>query len=87
MKALDPSVKTLATVLSVFPGGACPLLPIWSLYLLHSAKAKVVFSEQYRAVMEATPSVRYRTPLLVWIVLGLLICFFMAVPFLALFAR
>lgn len=43
------------------------------LYLLFSSKGATVFSEQYKAVIAATPHVRYKTPLIAWIALALLI--------------
>src|SRR4030095_8127226 len=43
------------------------------LYLIFSQKGKVVFSDEYRAVIEQTPHIKYRTSIVVWIVLGLLL--------------
>ena len=33
----------------------------------------MVFSDEYRAVIEQTPHIKYRTSIIVWIVLGLLL--------------
>ena len=43
------------------------------LYLVFSQKGKTVFSDEYRAVIEQTPHIKYRTSLLVWILLILII--------------
>ncbi len=55
--------------LLLFPGGT--LLNGWILYLLFSKKGSVVFSEPYQRVIAATPHIKYRTPLYVWILLGI----------------
>jgi len=43
------------------------------LFLIFSQKGKVVFSDEYRAVIEQTPHIKYRTSIVVWIVLGLVL--------------
>jgi len=43
------------------------------LYLIFSQKGKVVFSDEYQAVIEQTPHIKYRTSIVVWIVLGMLL--------------
>jgi hypothetical protein len=45
------------------------------LYLLFSKKGSTVFSEAYRRVLAATPHVKYRTPLFVWILLAIFLLF------------
>jgi len=42
------------------------------LYLMLSEKGKIVFSEDYRRIIDATPHVKYRTPVLV-LILGVLL--------------
>lgn len=49
------------------------LLNGYMLYLLLSAKGKVVFSERYAEVRGLTPEIRPRTSIVVWVVLGLLV--------------
>ena len=49
------------------------------LYLLHSEKGKVIFSPEYQQVVLQTPEVRYKTPLVLWILLILLISLFLMV--------
>jgi len=43
------------------------------LYLLFSRKGATVFSEDYRRVIEQTPQVKYRTSIIVWVAVGLLV--------------
>lgn len=40
------------------------------LYLVCSQKGAVVFSSEYQAVIQQTPHIKYRTSIVVWIVLG-----------------
>ncbi|MBN1910868.1 MAG: hypothetical protein JW818_14075 [Pirellulales bacterium] len=49
------------------------LLNIYILYLLFSPKGSTVFSAEYKQIIDQTPHIRYRTSIIVWIVLGLLI--------------
>ena len=56
-----------------FPTGT--LLNGCILYLLFSKKGSTVFSESYQRVIAATPHVKYRTPLYVWILLGIFLLF------------
>ena len=76
MQTLNPSGKILAIIISAigllgFPCGT--LISGYLLYLLVSAKGEMVFSSAYKEVMEATPHIRYRTSIIVWIFLFLLI--------------
>ena len=57
--------------LLAFPIGT--LINGYVLYLIFGQKGKMVFSDEYRAVIEQTPHIKYRTSILVWIVLGLLL--------------
>lgn len=57
--------------LLAFPIGT--LINAYILYLLFCQKGKMVFSDEYRAVIEQTPHIKYRTSIIVWIVLGLLL--------------
>jgi hypothetical protein len=54
-----------------FPLGT--IINAYILYLVFSQKGKMVFSDEYRAVIEQTPHIKYRTSIIVWIVLGLLL--------------
>jgi hypothetical protein len=67
-----------------FPVGT--LINGYILYLLFSKKGAVVFSDDYKRVIEATPHIKYRTSVVVWIVLGLLLLLLGLGLFSALFA-
>jgi hypothetical protein len=41
------------------------------LYLVFSQKGKTVFSDEYQAVIQQTPHIKYRTSIIIWILLGL----------------
>ena len=56
-----------------FPVGT--LINGYILYLVFSRKGRMVFSEEYRAIIEQTPHIKYRTSIVVWILLGLLLLF------------
>lgn len=62
--------------LLAFPIGT--LLNGWILYLLLSAKGNMVFSDAYREVIEATPQVKTRTHIVVWVILVLVLAAFFA---------
>lgn len=75
-RALSPKAKTPGTLLSAlgllaFPIGT--LINGYILYLIHSKKGKMVFSDEYKEVIAQTPNIKYKTPLLVWIFIALLI--------------
>ena len=70
LRKLDPKVKTVATVLAAiglvgFPVGT--LINAYILYLYISEKGRMVFSPEYHAVMAATPEIKYKTSVIVWI--------------------
>jgi hypothetical protein len=46
------------------------VLGIWILYLLTSKGGKLIFSPGYKEVIAQTPTVKYRTPVVLWILLG-----------------
>jgi hypothetical protein len=76
MQTLNPSTKALAIVIAAigmlqFPCGT--MISGYLLYLLVSSKGNMVFSSAYKEVMQATPHIRYRTSIIVWIFLFLLI--------------
>jgi hypothetical protein len=54
-----------------FPIGT--LINAYILYLLLSAKGKRIFEPDYAEIVAATPDVKYRTSIVVWLVLGLLV--------------
>jgi len=76
LRKLDPKVRTVATILTAlgllaFPLGT--LINAYILYLLLSAKGKLVFSPEYHAIIEATPQIKYKMSIVVWILLILLV--------------
>jgi hypothetical protein len=54
-----------------FPVGT--LVNAYILYLIFCRKGKMVFSVEYRAIIEQTPHIKYRTSIVVWILLGLVL--------------
>jgi len=73
MSALRRKVVLPASIVAVigllgFPFGT--LINGYILYLLHSAKGTYVFSDAYRKVIAATPDIKYRTPPLMWVIIG-----------------
>ena len=67
---------------AVSPAAALPVLfgavlgsiiPGYIFYLMMSAKGAMVFSREYREVVKATPYIKYKTSLLVKIILGLFV--------------
>jgi hypothetical protein len=57
-----------------FPIGT--LISGYIIYLMLCAKGKMVFSPEYKQVIEQTPHMKYKTSIVVWIFLGLLIALF-----------
>ena len=57
--------------LLAFPIGT--LISAYLLYLLWSQKGQVVFSPIYQDVLKATPHIVYKTSIIVWILLALLV--------------
>jgi hypothetical protein len=54
-----------------FPLGT--LINAYILYLMLAKKGKRIFEDDYKDIIEATPHVKYRTSIIVWIVLGILL--------------
>jgi hypothetical protein len=76
MQTLNSKHKMLAIIISAigllgFPCGT--ILSAYLLYLLLSPKGEMVFSEGYKDIVRATPHIKYRTSIIVWILLFLLI--------------
>lgn len=79
LRALRSKVRHVAGVFAVlglagFPIGT--LINAYILYLLYSQKGKMVFSEEYQAIVKATPGIKYKTSVVVWVLLILLVLFF-----------
>jgi len=76
LKQLNPAVRRPATILAClgllgFPIGT--LINGYILFLLHSAKGKMVFSPEYQEAVLATPDIKYKTTKLVWVLLILVL--------------
>jgi hypothetical protein len=72
LRTLNASGKPIAILLSVLGLLGIPLgtlISVYILYLLLSEKGRMVFSPEYKAVIAATPHIRYRSSLLNWILL------------------
>ena len=54
-----------------FPLGT--LISAYILYLIFSSKGAMVFSDEYKEIIRLTPDMKYRTSIVVWIFLGLLL--------------
>jgi len=54
------------------------IISAYILYLLLSKKGSMVFSPEYKAIIAATPDVKYKTSIIVWIVLGLFLLLIVA---------
>jgi hypothetical protein len=79
VRALRPWGRIVGCVLAGFgllgfPVGT--LINAYILYLFLSKKGRTIFAPEYQDVIAATPHVKYRTSILVWIFLGLLIALF-----------
>lgn len=86
---LAPWTRIPAVIYSVlgllwFPIGT--LVSAYFLYLLLSEKGRVVFSPEYRRVIEQTPHVKYKTSIVVWVFLGLLLLLVGVIAIAAVFA-
>ena len=76
LRVLNPKARTPATLFAVlgllgFPFGT--LINGYILYLLRSKKGEMVFSESYHEVMAATPQIKYKVSIVIWILVGLLV--------------
>lgn len=81
IRRLRPWARIPGVVFSVLGLLAFPLGTIFSayfLYLLLSRKGRMVFSAEYAEIMAATPHLKYRTSIWVWV---LLIAFLLFVAF------
>jgi hypothetical protein len=84
LRKLQPWARLVCIVLSAigllgFPLGT--LINGYILYLVLSAQGKRVFEDDYPAIVAATPHIKYRTSVVTWVVLALLILAFVAVGF------
>ena len=66
-----PTAVLAGIGLLFFPVGT--LINGYVLYLLLSKKGTMVFSDQYKEVIRQTPHIKYRTSIIVWIFVGILV--------------
>src|SRR5262249_1563872 len=90
VRAFRPWARIVGCVLSAigllgFPLGT--LINAYILYLFLSKKGRTIFAPEYQAVIAATPHVKYRTSIVVWIVLALLVALIALVAFGAFFGK
>ena len=81
IRALQPWARTTCIVLSVIGLIGIPVGTLVSGYilcLLLTAKGKRLFEPDYPAIIAATPHIKYRTSVIVWIFVGLLILLILA---------
>lgn len=81
IRALRPWARIAAIVLSViglfgFPLGT--LINGYILYLLLSKKGQRIFASDYADIVAATPHVKYKTSIVLWIILGVLLLLILA---------
>lgn len=79
LRRLDPKVRLGVTIFAIigllgFPFGT--LISGYILYLLHGEKGQRVMTREYQQVVAATPHIKYRTPLWVWLLLLAVLAFF-----------
>lgn len=76
VRRLSPRARVTGSILAAFsliniPVGT--LIGLYALYLFHSEKGRVVLDVDYARIRELTPDVKYRTSVLVWIALAVLL--------------
>lgn len=76
VRKLEGVGRIMTTVFSAigllgFPIGT--LIGAYFLYLLWSEKGNFIFTPEYQRVVKATPHIKYKTSIVVWILLGLLL--------------
>jgi hypothetical protein len=69
--ARTPAIVLAAIGLLGFPIGT--LINAYILWLVVSRKGRMVLSSEYASIVEATPHIKYRTSIVVWILLGLIV--------------
>ena len=71
------SIILSALGLLAFPIGT--IINLIILIILGSKKNRVVFSQDYQAIIAATPHVKYKTSKIVWIALGIFVLIVLAI--------
>ncbi|MBL9178395.1 MAG: hypothetical protein JNM65_10045 [Verrucomicrobiaceae bacterium] len=81
--AVVSGLLAAVTLLSV----VFPLLYVYLLWLMLSAKGRMVFSPAYQQIIELTPDVRPRTSVITWMLFCLVMLFVLAVLLIPAFRR
>ena len=82
IRNLQPWARTASIVMSILGLLGFPLGTLFNgyiLYLLFADKGKRLFESDYPAIIAATPHVKYKTSIIVWIFVGLLVVLIAAV--------
>lgn len=82
IRNLRPWARTVSIVMSVIGLLGIPvgtLINGYILYLLFAEKGKRLFEPDYQGIVAATPQVTYKTSIIVWIFVGLLVVLIAAV--------
>ena len=90
LRKLQPWVRIPTVLLSIlgllgFPIGT--LINGYIIWLILSKKGRLVLSPEYAAIVEATPQVKYRTSIVVWTLLGVIVLFVIAIVSVPLFRQ
>ena len=76
MRKVKPWVKIPATIVAAIGLISIPvgtLLGFYVMYLIHSSKGQVVLTESYQQVMAQTPEIKYKTSIIVKVLLVILL--------------
>ena len=81
IRSLRPWARITAIVLAILgllrpPAGT--LINVYILYLLFSEKGRRIFESDYPEIIAATPDVKSRTSIVVWVFLGILVLVLLA---------
>jgi hypothetical protein len=72
LRQLKPTAKIPSTLISIIGLLAIPIGPVISLYTLYAIyckKGRLILSNEYREIIDATPDIRYQTSIIIWIAL------------------
>jgi hypothetical protein len=76
VRALRPWGRIIGCILSglgLLAIGLGTIINAYILYLFLSKKGRTIFSPGYKDVIAATPHVKYRTSIVIWILLGVIV--------------
>jgi hypothetical protein len=81
LRKFRPWARIVATIIAVigligFPIGT--IISGYILYLMWNGKGRTIFTAAYQDVIAATPHVKYKTSIVVWIILGIVLLLLVA---------